>query len=153
MKWSDDQDKVLFDHGNKGAAWCRDEIERQFGASRSVSATQRRASRIGAPMAKYEVCPSCGRIARVMPTKGLCRACNAERLHHNQAVFATKIRRDMAESDEAANRANRKYQALRKKNERFCEANGLPKYREKSCEDSVNLSRKMSSTWSKGQCE
>lgn len=131
MRWSEEQDRVLYEHGSKGAAWCRDEIERQFGISRSVGATERRANRIGAPLVRYEVCPSCGRAARVMPYKGVCRACNAERLHHEQAVFATKIRRELAESEEAGRRAERKYHALRKRNERFCEENGLPKYRRK----------------------
>lgn len=153
MRWTDEQDQVLIDYGNKGAAWCRDEIERRFGIARSAEATQRRASRIGAPLAKYEICPSCGQAARLMSRKGLCRACNAQRLHHEQAVFATKIRRDLSDNEEAARRETRKYQALRKKNERFCKEHGLPKYSEKSCVDSVDLSRKMSSTWSEGQCE
>lgn len=131
MKWSEEQDSVLWEHGNKGAAWCRDEIERAFGVSRSVTATQRRANRIGAPMIRYEICPCCGRAAKLMPYKGVCRACNAERLHHEQAVFATKIRRQLAESEEAGKRENRKYQALRKQNERFCDDHGIPKYRPK----------------------
>lgn len=131
MKWTDEQDRVLFDYGNKGACWCRDEIERRFGVSRSVKATQRRASRIGAPMIRYEICPSCGRMARLMPTKGVCRTCNAQRLHHEQAVFESKLKRELAANDEAYRRENRKYQALRKKNERLCDEHGLPKYREK----------------------
>ncbi|MCI8469321.1 MAG: hypothetical protein HFJ75_07560 [Eggerthellaceae bacterium] len=137
---------MLFDHGNKGARWCRDEIARVTGISRSVEATERHANRIGAPMVVYEVCPVCGRATRVMPYKGMCRACNYERLYKEQAAFATQIKAEILKGGESdAERVNRrKYNALRGQNGRACKEHGLPTYRETKCVHLADLSEEMS---------
>lgn len=149
MRWDAAQERVLWEHGNKGAEWCSREIEREFGIRRSPSAVQRHASRIGAPMLRYEICPACGRATRSMPSMGICRACNAEKLRQEQERFDTKIRAYvMKGGDEDAYRENsRKYDALRKRNERYCKAHGLASYRESrsgECVRFADLSDEMS---------
>ena len=150
MRWDAEQERILRDHGNKGAEWCAREIEREFGIARSPAPVQRHASRIGAPLLRYEICPMCGRATRSMSRKGVCRACNAERLREEQERFDSKIRAYVTKGgdDDAYRENRRKYDALRKRNERYCREHGLPSFgewnSERKCAHSVDLSEKMS---------
>lgn len=83
-RWTPEQDEILLENGNRGAAWCAQEIARTCHVRRSVEATRRHGNRIGVSWIAYEVCPECGKpMLKVPKTLGMCRDCNMRRLRDN----------------------------------------------------------------------
>lgn len=137
MKWTPEQDLILRIHGHRGPEYCRNLIFKTFGIYRSVTATQRRASRIKAPLIRYEICPECGRIERRLNRNtGLCDACNYERLWREQVEEEQRILEQLNKGGETngITKAKRQYDAQRQKVSRLRRRNG----------NSVDMSRKKS---------
>lgn len=137
MRWTSEQELVLWVYGHRGPEYCRNRIFKEFGVLRSVEATKRHAARIHAPMIRYETCPECGRIERRLNRKtGVCEACNYERLWRGQVEEAQRILEQLNKGGETngATQARRKYDAQRKKVSRIRRQFG----------ESVDLSQKTS---------
>lgn len=145
MRWTMEQERILFEYGNRGPHYCAQLIARRFRVHRTPEATQRHASRIGAPMAIHETCNHCGRVTKKLNRiSGLCPTCNEHRLwleavEEEQAIIE-KLRKG-GEDDAAYKREKRRYDAQRQKNSRL----------KRQCGDSVDMSRKMSRPTSEGQ--
>lgn len=145
MRWTRDQEQILRDHGNHGPEYCRNLIYKRFGILRSVEATQRHASRIGAAMFQYQSCPRCGRVVKRLNQKsGLCEVCNYERLFQEQLEAEHRIRQAINRGGEAdaITTAKRLYDAQRKK---------VSRLRRSVCGDIVDLSAEMSRPRSEAQ--
>lgn len=145
MRWTVEQERILFEFGNLGAEYCARLIARRFRIFRTPEATQRHASRIGAPMAIHETCPQCGTVAKKLnKVSGLCPKCNNRRLWHEavqeEQEIITRLEKG-GEADEAYQREKRRYDAQRQKNARL----------KRQCGGFVDLSGEMSSPRSEGQ--
>ena len=145
-KWSWQQDSVLWEHGHEGAERCATIIWQRFGISRTPGAVQRRASRIGASMLRYEICPGCGRRTREITERGVCPICHQRELAHGQREFnkllQAEIRRSLKSTDEYR-KAEREHEKARQENSRLCRKHGLPGKREReghSYGENVDLS-------------
>ena len=141
MHWTVEQDEILFTYGNRGVDYCRRKIHQEFGIYRSLGATQKRASRIGAPLFEYAICPVCGRaFKKLNRNTGICEVCNYEKLWRDQIAKENKIRSQVLQGGDTdgLTAAKRKYDAQRQKVARLRRDYG----------DIVDLSRKMSSCWS-----
>lgn len=139
MKWTPEQEQILRIYGHRGAEYCRNLIFRQFGVFRSVSATQRHASRIHALMTRYQICPACGKASKSLNRiTGICDACNYEMLWRRQVEEQQRIITRLLKGGdgEDESKARRRYDAERKKTSRL---------RAKVFGDSVDMSSEMSS--------
>lgn len=139
MRWTPDQEQILYIHGHRGPEYCRNLIYKVFGVYRSVEATKRHASRINASMTIYQTCPVCGRVERKLNrNSGICEVCNYELLWREQVKEEQRIREQLSKGGDnyGAIQAKRKYDAQRQKVNRL----------RRRCEDCVDLSRKMSPT-------
>ena len=138
MRWTVEQESILFEYGSLGAQHCARIIAQRFRIYRSAEATQRHAYRIGAPMAIHETCPQCGKVSKKLNRKsGLCPTCNTRNLWRQAVQEEQEIIKKMlkgGEEDEATQFEQRRYAAQRQKNSRL----------KRSCGDSVGLSTEMS---------
>lgn len=145
MRWTVEQERVLFEYGSRGAQFCAELIARRFRVYRTAEATKRHASRIGIPMTIYATCPHCGKVAKKLnKNSGLCPTCNAHRLWmeavQEEQEIIEKLKKG-GEEDAAYQREKRRYDAQRQKNARL----------KRQCGDTVDLSQKMSRTRSEAQ--
>lgn len=113
MRWTEGQDDVLFEYGNLGVKECQRILRREFQANHTVSAIQRRASRIGASLFMYSVCPSCGRRVRELRNSGLCFVCNEKHKANQQRVSREGLQKEL-ERLESKNEPNAEYENARK---------------------------------------
>lgn len=142
--WSEQEERVLFEQGHRGARKCAEIIRAECGTRRSPQAVQRHASRIGASMERYDVCPVCGaKVRRLVPRSGLCARCNYRHLAeaNRQARMRLEDARPGFEAD-----ARRKYQAERNRRIRAEE-----KLRSTDHGDFAKTSDQMSNPRSEGQ--
>lgn len=145
MRWTVEQERILFEHGNRGAKYCAELIARRYHVRRTPEATRRHAYRIGIPMAIYETCHECGRAVKKLNRRsGLCPPCHAHKLWlaavEEEQEIITNLRKG-GEDDAAYKREKRRYDAQRQKNSRL----------RKQCGDSVGLSTEMSHRRSEAQ--
>lgn len=132
--WSTAQDDVLRECSYRGAAFCRDEIERRCGVSHSVRAVEMRASRIHVSLVVRTVCPGCGAVGvTINKGTGMCRRCS-ERFHLEQErAFNAMLEEERAEAEDAAevDALRRERDRLRKANSRMCKKYGLKSRRDR----------------------
>lgn len=136
-RWSDEQDEILRTCGSLGVEYCVREIHRQCGVIRSAEATKRHASRIGASLLVYTICPRCGKpVKQANKQTGLCRVCNERERTERQEAFNTTIRREIRElNDEREYQdAKRNHARIRKENSRLCRAYGIKTMREREAD-------------------
>lgn len=145
MKWTPEQEQILREFGNRGAAYCRNLIFKRFNVYRSISATERHASRIMASMAQIQICPMCGRVVRKLNrNSGICEVCNYDRLWREQIEEEKRLVNELKRGGDevASSNAKRRYDAQRRK---------VARVRAQVCADFVDLSRKMSISSSERQ--
>ena len=145
-KWSKEQDNVLMEHGHEGAERCASIIRHRFGVARTPEAVQRRASRIGASMLKWEICIGCGAKVSKLYDDGLCPTCHTKRLIEKNRAETDRIREQIrkAESSDEYIAAKREYARVRKENSSL-----RKKHRLSNCGDFVDLSKDLSKARSK----
>ena len=97
MRWTVEQDKVLYEYGSLGAEECKRILHKKFNVNRSIGAIKVRASRIGASLFIYSVCPRCGSKAATLMPSGLCRLCHQRELVDNQREANSKLRKELYE--------------------------------------------------------
>lgn len=128
--WTTGQDRLLFDEGHKGVVEVQRQLESKFGVKRTQQAIQRRASRIGASLSKYEICPSCGmRIDHLVRGTGLCPVCS-ERYHIEEHRRYSAYLTSQVKKSEEYRRAKREHNTIRRENERIAQRYNLPSKRE-----------------------
>ncbi len=110
MNWTFEQEQILREYGNLGAEECRKMIFRRTGVLRSVESTKRHAYRIGAPLIKYEICPSCGRKVRKLKPSGLCTVCNERYLAQKQRELVSKLEQQLKEDTSSHEYVNAKHE-------------------------------------------
>lgn len=142
MRWTDEQDDVLMAHAHLGPEGCCEALARETGAVRSPQSVQRRASRLGASMARLEECPRCGQLRpRLNRTTGLCETCHMSLLADRQEAVRDQLARKLEAlkggGDEEFERERKRYDSNRQANKRLRE-------RIRKCEDSVKLSKSLS---------
>lgn len=121
-RWSREQDAILWEHGNEGAARCAAIMRHRFGVSRSAEAVRRHAYRIGAPIIAFEVCPRCGARCDHLSPSGMCFACTRRELAEAQRMRNDALRAELranAPDGEAGRKADREYAAERAKAHRL----------------------------------
>lgn len=127
-KWSRRQDDVLWEHGNEGAERCAEIIERRFGVRRTPDAVKRHAYRIGAPIYRFEICPSCGGKFDHLGPDGICAPCHkrskAEDERRKRDAILAEIRAN--QSPGALGKAEREYAKERQANSRLRRKHGIP---------------------------
>ncbi len=120
MRWTPEQDEILFAYGQLGVGEVREALIQECGAERSVPAIQMRASRIGASLVKYEVCPKCGRRVRELTRSGWCRVCATRELTAAQRVRNEQLRQEVLKGcAEEERKALKEYNAIRARNLRL----------------------------------
>lgn len=116
MRWTEAQDDVLVEYGSLGAEECRRMLRRECGVVRSVSSIQSRASRLGLSLARYEVCPLCGKVVAKLTRTGHCETCRVRTLAEGQKRENERIRMELLKGDEPDADAVREYDLWRKRN-------------------------------------
>lgn len=122
MRWTKEQELILYTYGHRGAEYCRNLIFKLYRVRRSVEATERHANRIHASMTKYSVCPVCGRIERKLNRHtGMCTVCNYDHLWREQIEKEVQIKKDLQKGGENVEgiKAKQRYRAQQRKNERL----------------------------------
>lgn len=156
-RWTTDQEAILGEFGHLGAEACREIIYQRTGVRRTVDATWRHASRIGASCFKYVTCPRCGRHGKKLNEEtGLCRACNELQRSEDQRRLNVQIYREIRNmengTDYEYNVNKRRHDAIRQANSRLCRKHGLPGLRERKRRgEFVDLSKEMSNSSSERQ--
>lgn len=111
-RWTAREDAILERYGSMGACAVSRIIREQTGRSRTESACQHRASRIGVSLFERATCPECGRTVKRLHRSGLC-----ERCHHLSfcgAQGAARLVEPTGEQREADERAARRRNAERR---------------------------------------
>lgn len=124
MRWTEAEDDVLFEYGSLGAEQVRRMLVRQCGTVRTVGAVVARASRIGASLMTYEVCPECGKAVKELTRDGFCRTCKVRRMADAMREENERIRKEVSRDDEADIEAVRDYDLWRKRNSLDAKARG-----------------------------
>lgn len=124
MRWTDEQDEVLYTYGSLGVAECRRILADEFGIDRSEEAIRRHAYRIGASVIEYETCIGCGLRVRSVNREGLCRACNLRRLVDTNREYNERLKRELRENEKQEEsdeyrHAKRDYNAVKQQNSRL----------------------------------
>ncbi len=120
MRWTDEEDEIIRAYGQLGVGEVQQALLSDIGTERTISAIQMRASRIGASLMRYEVCPRCGRRVAELTRKGWCRLCSTRELINAQRVRNEQLRNEIrkgAGEEEAA--ALKEYNAIRARNLRL----------------------------------
>ncbi|WP_304598259.1 hypothetical protein [Adlercreutzia caecimuris] len=103
-RWSEEEDRLIEAYGHLGAGGVRNAIEAETGTRRTVEAVQKRASRIGATLLRYETCSRCGKRIPHMNTRwGICAECRyrdqVER-HRKAEAVRRDVLNDSADAEE-----------------------------------------------------
>lgn len=121
--WTAEQESILVKNSNRGAEFCRDLIEDQYGIKRTIEATRKHANRLGLTLRKVTVCPHCGRGARLNRLSGLCPTCNMVELKEKQKQINSELISQMKNDERKPNdtfvKAQKEYDALRQSNRRL----------------------------------
>lgn len=134
MRWTAEQEEILFQYGNHGAEYCARLIAKKFRIHRSAEATKRHANRIGASVMVYSVCHRCGNSVRKLNrNSGLCETCNYRALTERLQILRDTLK---GGDQNAYQQAKRNYDSERQAFSREKRRNG----------DFVDLSPKMSPT-------
>ena len=118
MKWTHEQDKFLLAHSHKGAEQVRRDMFKEFGVLRSTDAIVRHGNRIGASFTRWDICPSCGRIATSLHmTTGLCPVCHWNKLADEKARIKAELRK--LNETAARRRYDKEQKAARREHVKF----------------------------------
>lgn len=126
--WDEAQDDVLRECCYRGAAFCRDEIERRCGVSHSVRAVEAHASRIHVSLVVRTVCPGCGAVGvTINKGTGMCRRCSETYHLEQERAFNELLEEERREAEESpeVDALRRERDRLRKANSRMCKKYGL----------------------------
>lgn len=139
MRWTEEQEAILYEYGNKGPEYCARLISQRFHVHRSAEATKRHANRIGASMMVFSVCPRCGNAVRKLNrSSGFCATCNYRFLTEQlKRTRETLKGGDFDGYQEAKRGYDRERQAASREKRRYG--------------DKVDMSPKMSLTRSEGK--
>ncbi|ANE22433.1 hypothetical protein AAY81_04075 [Denitrobacterium detoxificans] len=115
MRWTTEQDDALRAAASTGAAGARTRIFVECGVLHTEEAVIRRASRLGVSLARYEICPECGRKVPKLDRDGRCRVCHKRWLATEQRKKNERLRAEIRrnESDGDYLRACREHAAAR----------------------------------------
>lgn len=103
-RWSDEEDEVLVAYMSFGAEYVSKMLRAEVGTRRSPHAVECRAHKLGLSLAKYEVCPNCGRAVpfhKLSRATGMCRVCNERELAERTRQRRYEAERGYTEEDEA----------------------------------------------------
>ena len=134
MRWDETQTELLKRFANLGADAVAEIIAQRTGVERSPESVQRKASRMGLSLRRYEVCPRCKRdVLRLDQKTGLCPVCKLEEKAGRQERFRRQLEGEAArlKADPEYREHLRKYQRERQNCSRICRKTGLPSMRER----------------------
>lgn len=119
MRWTAEQERVLFENASKGVEQIRTELFVQTGAMVSASAIVNKAARLGISLVReepHEICIRCGAIRKPsdVSLEGLCRTCQLRELAKRQKEENERIRKETKRNEEYDRVASREYAAARK---------------------------------------
>lgn len=119
MRWTREQERILAEFANKGAAEIRAQLFVQTGALVSASAIVNKASRLGISLVTEEphgICVRCGAIRkeRDINDEGLCRTCQLRSMAERQRRENERIRKEARRNEESDAAAAREYATARK---------------------------------------
>lgn len=121
MDWTDEQDQVLFDYGYFGVAECKRILHKTLGVSRSESAIQSRASRLGISLRECHVCTECGSVVAKVNRDGICKVCRQRSLNEKQRQIHSDLLWQLKHSttEQEYEQEVKTYRSLRQANRRL----------------------------------